>query len=142
MPNLRLVSLTKGQILYDEGQNIRYAYFLNEDTLVSVIFTMESGSSVEVCVVGSEGLVSIQTFLRPEVYPGTDRCPNFGQCYAYSSRSIANGVQPRRTTAGSAFPLHTSDRYANFSECGMQSSSQCRAAAFSLAVDNSRPSKR
>lgn len=70
MPNLRLVSLTKGQILYDEGQNIRYAYFLNDDTLVSVIFTMECGSSVEVCVVGSEGLVSIQTFLRPEVYPG------------------------------------------------------------------------
>ena len=69
-PSLQYVSLAKGEVLYRAGESIRYAYFLNEDALVSVIFTMESGSSIEVCVVGSEGLVSIQAFLRPEVYPG------------------------------------------------------------------------
>lgn len=70
VPNLELVSLARGQVLYEVGQRIRYAYFLNNNTLASVVFTMENGASIEVDVVGSEGLVSIQAFLRPEVFPG------------------------------------------------------------------------
>ena len=69
-PCLERVSLARGEVLYEVGQRIRYAYFLNKNTLASVVFTMENGASIEVDVVGSEGLVSIQAFLRPEVYPG------------------------------------------------------------------------
>lgn len=69
-PSLEFISFARGEVLYDAGQRIRYAYFLNKNTLASVVFTMESGASLEVDLVGSEGLVSIQTFLGPEVYPG------------------------------------------------------------------------
>lgn len=69
-PSLEQVSLARGEVLYEVGQSIRYAYFLNKNTLASVVFTMENGASIEVDVVGSEGLVSIQAFLGPEVYPG------------------------------------------------------------------------
>lgn len=69
VPYMEQVSLARGTVLYNAGDRIRYAYFLNRNTLVSVIFTMENGASIEACVVGSEGMVSIQSFLRPEVYP-------------------------------------------------------------------------
>jgi CRP-like cAMP-binding protein len=70
VPSLEHVSLARGEVLYEAGQRIRYAYFLNKNTLASVMFAIENGSSIELDVVGSEGLVSIQAFLGPEVYPG------------------------------------------------------------------------
>ncbi len=69
VPYLEQVSLAPGEVLYDAGENIRHAYFLNRNTLASVISTMEDGGSVEACVVGSEGLVGIQAFLRAEATP-------------------------------------------------------------------------
>ena len=69
IPDLRYVPLPKGEVLYEAGDRIRHAYFLNENALASVIFTMQDGAGMEVCVVGSEGLVSIQAYLGPLVYP-------------------------------------------------------------------------
>ncbi len=68
-PDLEQVSLARGEVLYNAGERIRYAYFLNSNTLVSVIFAMETGAGIEAGVVGNEGMVSVQAFLRPEVYP-------------------------------------------------------------------------
>ncbi len=69
VPNLEQVSLAPGEVLYEAGENIRHAYFLNRNTLASVISTMEDGAGIEACVVGSEGLVGIQAFLRADATP-------------------------------------------------------------------------
>lgn len=63
------VSLTFGEILYQSGERVRNVYFLNEQTLASLIVTMEDGKSVETCVIGSEGMVGIQAFLRTRSTP-------------------------------------------------------------------------
>ncbi len=78
VPKLEEVSIARGEVLYEAGQHILYAYFLNKNTLASVVFTMMNGESVEVDVVGSEGLVSIQAFLRPDIYPGRIVAQNGG----------------------------------------------------------------
>jgi CRP-like cAMP-binding protein len=69
LPKMKKVSLARGEVLYEPGEHIKYAYFLNENTLASINFTMENGAGIETSLVGCEGMVSIMTFLRPDVYP-------------------------------------------------------------------------
>lgn len=69
VPHLEPVSLSFGEILYESGERIRYVYFLSKNTLASLIVTMVDGKSVEAGVIGSEGMVGIQAFLRADSTP-------------------------------------------------------------------------
>ncbi len=68
-PKLEPVSLAFGETIYESGDRIRHVYFLNRNTLASLCITMEDGASVGACVVGHEGMVGIQAFLRAERIP-------------------------------------------------------------------------
>lgn len=61
-PDLELVSLPLGKILYEPGDKQRYAYFLT-NSIVSLLYATESGSSTEIAVVGNEGVVGIAFFM-------------------------------------------------------------------------------
>ncbi len=65
-PSLEPVSLARGEMLYQFGERTRYVYFLNKNTLVSLLSTVEDGTSVEVGVVGSEGIVGLHAFLMTD----------------------------------------------------------------------------
>jgi len=69
VPHLESVSLSFGEILYESGDRIRHSYFLSENTLASLIVTMADGKSDEAGVIGSEGMVGIQAFLRAASTP-------------------------------------------------------------------------
>ncbi len=69
VPHLENVSLSFGEILYESGDRVRYVYFLSKNTLASLIVTMEDGKSVEAGVIGNEGIVGIQAFLRAASAP-------------------------------------------------------------------------
>lgn len=69
LPQMEKVLLARGEVLYEPGELIKYAYFPSENTLASINFTMEDGASIETSLVGCEGMVSIMTFLRPDIYP-------------------------------------------------------------------------
>jgi CRP-like cAMP-binding protein len=66
---LEHVSLALGESLYESGAHIRHVYFLNRNTLASLVITMEDGASIEAGVVGNEGMVGVQAFLRAETTP-------------------------------------------------------------------------
>jgi CRP-like cAMP-binding protein len=55
-PNLEFLELPHHQILHEPGQKIDFAYFLNRGMASLVILTRD-GRSVEVAIVGREGLV-------------------------------------------------------------------------------------
>ncbi|WP_134495968.1 Crp/Fnr family transcriptional regulator [Microvirga pakistanensis] len=77
-PNLEVVILPKGTILYEPGDRIRYTYFPH-DSIVGLINILEEGQFVEVASFGREGLfglisaiVSREAFGRYKVQvPGT-----------------------------------------------------------------------
>ena len=68
LPYLEQVNLEKGEIVYLTGDNIEHTYF-PESGLLSLLFTTETGSTVEVASVGSEGVVGLPVMLRNQMTP-------------------------------------------------------------------------
>ena len=57
-PYFEIVALSRGEVVYDTGQVVRYAYFPH-DAMVSLVNVMEDGGSVEVGVFGCEGVLGL-----------------------------------------------------------------------------------
>ncbi|MFO7550014.1 MAG: Crp/Fnr family transcriptional regulator [Haliea sp.] len=64
-PLLELVSLPLGKSIYESGDTLRHVYFPT-DSIVSLLYVMESGASAEISVVGNEGVVGISLFMGGE----------------------------------------------------------------------------
>ena len=62
MPHLEFVPLARRDIIQKPGETLRYSYF-PEDAIVSLLTAMKDGSTVEVGVIGCEGILGIQAFL-------------------------------------------------------------------------------
>lgn len=67
-PKLEQVNLKRGEIIYQAEQRIDYVYF-PETAVVAMIDTVEDGSTVEVGIIGHEGMVGINVFLGCLVTP-------------------------------------------------------------------------
>jgi CRP-like cAMP-binding protein len=68
LPHLESVHLEKGEIVYLTGDDIQYAYFLDSG-LLSFLSTTETGSTIEVAMVGNEGIVGLPVLLRNRITP-------------------------------------------------------------------------
>jgi CRP-like cAMP-binding protein len=68
LPCLERVRLPQGKVLSDAGDLITYAYFPVEG-IVSFLSTTEEGETIEVAVVGNEGMVGVPVILRAGVTP-------------------------------------------------------------------------
>lgn len=64
-PYLELIALPLGKSLYESGDTLRHVYFPT-DSIVSLLYVMESGSSAEIAVVGNDGLVGVSLFMGGE----------------------------------------------------------------------------
>jgi CRP-like cAMP-binding protein len=67
-PNLRLVSLPLGAVLYRSGDAPRHAYF-PIDSIVALLHILASGASTEISLVGNEGLIGITSVMGGESAP-------------------------------------------------------------------------
>ena len=67
-PHLELVPLELGRVLYESGDALRHVYFPT-DSIVSLLYVMESGASAEISVVGNEGLIGVALFMGGESTP-------------------------------------------------------------------------
>lgn len=65
---LELVKLPLGRTLYEYGGRTDYAYF-PVDSVISLLYTTEDGSTTEVGVVGNDGLVGIALYLGGNSMP-------------------------------------------------------------------------
>jgi CRP-like cAMP-binding protein len=79
-PHLRLVPMPLGKALYESGDVQRYVYFPT-DSIVSLLYVMESGASAEVAVVGNEGVIGIALFMGGETTPSRAIVQSAGHAY-------------------------------------------------------------
>jgi CRP-like cAMP-binding protein len=67
-PGMELVHLPQSKIVYFPGDHVRYAYFPN-DGMFSLLSTTEDGATVEVSMVGNEGLIGLPVVLQINQMP-------------------------------------------------------------------------
>jgi CRP-like cAMP-binding protein len=80
LPHLEPVPMPLGAVLYESGIQLRYVYF-PIDSIVSLLYVMEDGSSSEIAVVGHEGIVGISLFMGGETTPSRAVVLSGGQAY-------------------------------------------------------------
>jgi CRP-like cAMP-binding protein len=68
LPKLEHVTLRRGEVVYRADQEIQAVYF-PEEAVVATVDTAEDGRTVEVGIVGREGIVGINIFLGGAVTP-------------------------------------------------------------------------
>jgi len=66
LAGFELVTLTYGEVLFEPGEPIRHVYFPN-DSLVSLLTTIEGHEALEVGLVGREGMIGISLVLGMDV---------------------------------------------------------------------------
>ncbi|RDV24524.1 Crp/Fnr family transcriptional regulator [Alteromonas aestuariivivens] len=97
-PQLKLVELALGEVIYDAGESVSTVYFPT-DSIVSLLSIMADGSSAEISVVGNEGLVGIAVFMGGESTPNCAIVQSAGFAYrlpASELRSEFNSNQAIR----------------------------------------------
>ncbi|MFP6800614.1 MAG: Crp/Fnr family transcriptional regulator [Pseudomonas sp.] len=65
MPHLELVDMPLGMVLYESGDTLRHVYFPT-NSIVSLLYVMESGASAEISVVGNDGVIGVALFMGGE----------------------------------------------------------------------------
>lgn len=65
LPNLQPVMFAAGQVICQPGTRISWGYFLI-DSVISLLYTMESGSTAEMGLVGNDGILGTSIFLGGE----------------------------------------------------------------------------
>jgi CRP-like cAMP-binding protein len=68
LPNLELVTLPLGKVLYESGEKMDYVYFPTT-AIISLLYIMENGSTAEIGVIGKDGLVGIAIFMGGDTTP-------------------------------------------------------------------------
>ena len=68
--HLELVQMRLGDMLYEPGGQLQYAYFPTT-SIVSLHYVMESGASAEAAGVGNEGMIGISLFMGGNTTPSS-----------------------------------------------------------------------
>jgi CRP-like cAMP-binding protein len=66
LPQLESISLPLGASLYNSGESIGHVYF-PEDALISLVTHMRDGATVEVGLIGRDGMVGIPVLLGDDI---------------------------------------------------------------------------
>jgi CRP-like cAMP-binding protein len=80
LPNLELVPMSLGEIVYTSGSELPYLYFPTT-CIVSLVYVMANGASAEIAVTGFEGLVGIAVFLGGQTTPNQAVVQSEGHAY-------------------------------------------------------------
>ena len=86
-PHLELVQLRTEQLLCDCGQRIHHVYFPTT-AVISMLSTMEDGSSVEIAAVGREGMTGVPVLTGGETMPNRVQVQSSGFAYRISAQAL------------------------------------------------------
>ena len=109
-PQLELVDMPLGQVLYESGVKMSHVYFPTT-AIVSLLYVMEDGASAEIAVVGREGIVGIALFMGGESTPSRAVVQSAGQAFRLRAQTIKDkfkiqsGAAPAATSHEAA-PTH------------------------------------
>src|SRR5579864_3456697 len=86
-PQLQLVEMPLGKVLYESGDILRHVYFPT-DSIVSLLYVLADGASAEISVVGNEGLIGIALFMGGETTPSRAIVQSAGYAYRLAGQLL------------------------------------------------------
>lgn len=86
-PQLELIPLALGDVLYESGIQMHHVYFPT-DSIVSLLYVMEDGATAEIAMVGNEGVVGISLFMGGETTPSRAVVQSAGHAYRLTSQAL------------------------------------------------------
>ncbi|MDQ3731700.1 MAG: Crp/Fnr family transcriptional regulator [Pseudomonadota bacterium] len=87
VPALAPVTLSLGDIIYESGGHLGYVYF-PVTAIVSLVYVMENGATMEMGLVGNEGVVGIALFMGGETTPNRAIVQSTGTTYRLPARIL------------------------------------------------------
>ena len=86
-PQLELVEMPLGQVIYESGCKLNHVYFPTS-AVVSLLYEIESGASAEIAVVGNDGVVGISLFMGGESTPSRALVHSAGRGFRMKSQIL------------------------------------------------------
>lgn len=80
LPDLELVPMPFGDVLYESGEQMRHVHF-PITSIISLLYVMEDGASAEIAIVGNEGVVGVSLFMGGETTPSRAIVQSAGHAY-------------------------------------------------------------
>ncbi len=87
LPNMELVSLTLGQVIYESGGRMSHVYFPTE-AIISLLYLMENGATAEIGVAGCEGMVGVALFMGGNTTPNRAVVQSAGGAYKMKAKAL------------------------------------------------------
>ena len=97
LPDLELIAMPLGWVLYESGMPLHYVYF-PVSGIISLLYVTNNGASSEIAITGNEGLVGISLFMGGE--STTNRA--VVQCAGHAYRMPATALK-REFALGGGF---------------------------------------
>jgi len=85
LSDLELIAMPLGWTMSESGDHVNYLHFPTSG-IVSLIYSLEDGSSSETALVGSEGMVGISIFMGGESMPTSTEVQSAGYAYRLSRK--------------------------------------------------------
>jgi CRP-like cAMP-binding protein len=86
-PELKLVPLPLGAVLYESDSRPVQAYFPTT-SIVSLLYQLENGASAEIAVVGNEGVTGVSLFMGGETTPSRAVVQSAGHAYQLTGKLL------------------------------------------------------
>ncbi|MFT5390447.1 MAG: CRP-like cAMP-binding protein [Gammaproteobacteria bacterium] len=86
-PDLEPVHFDLGQVVYEPDQALTHVFF-STTAIVSLLYTMENGSSAEMGVVGRDGVVGIAVFMGGDTAPNRAVVQSAGEAFSLELKSF------------------------------------------------------
>lgn len=83
LPDLKLVPMPLGKVIYESGVLLSHLYFPT-DCIISLLYVMQNGAAAEIAVAGNEGVVGIALFMGGGTTPSRALVQSAG--YAFELR--------------------------------------------------------
>jgi CRP-like cAMP-binding protein len=87
LPHVEYRELALGKVLYESGDTLHHVYFPT-DSIISLLYVMESGASAEISVVGNEGLIGVALFMGGESTPSRAIVQSAGGVYRLAGQRL------------------------------------------------------
>jgi CRP-like cAMP-binding protein len=87
-PDLELVPMPLGKVIYESGIELEHVYFPVPGCIISMLYVMEDGASAEIAVVGDEGMVGIALFMGGGTTPSRAVVQSAGSAYVLKGKAL------------------------------------------------------